>query len=91
LESNLGKQIVVSLYLITPRDLLLPLPPLSLVLLLAIILSWLPKLYTLIEKLIARKTYIPHSDFIKTCSNAILGKSLCSKIVIFWFRLFTPL
>jgi hypothetical protein len=64
--------------------------PLSQVLLLAIVLSWLTKLSALIEKLIARRTTLPHYNFIYTCSNAKLRRSLCSKLIIFRFRLFTP-
>jgi hypothetical protein len=64
---------------------------LSLVLLLAIVLDWLSKLSTLIEQLIARITYLSHSDFVNTHSNANLRKSLCSKFIIFRFRLFNPL
>jgi putative flippase GtrA len=46
-----------------------PLP--SLVLLLAIVLSWLPKLFTLIEKLVAI-TSLLYYNFINTHSNANL-------------------
>jgi hypothetical protein len=45
--------------------------PLSLVLVLAIDLSWLPKLSTLIEQLLERRTTLLHFGFVYTHSNDI--------------------
>jgi hypothetical protein len=63
-------------------------PPL--VLLLAINLSWHPKVIRIDWATVGKKNSLLYSDLINTCSNANLGKSLCSQFVISRFRLFTP-
>ena len=64
--------------------------PLSLVLLLAIDLSYLPNLSALIEQLLARRTTLPHSNFVYTRSNSNPRWSFVFKFIKFMFRLFTP-
>jgi hypothetical protein len=89
-ELNFGKQIACVFALIIIFAIwFFPLP--SLVLSLASDLSCLLKVSMLIEQLVVRKTTLPHSDFIYTCYNANSRRSLCSKLIIFIFRLFTVL
>jgi hypothetical protein len=90
LELNLGKQITcVFALIITFAIWFFPLP--SLVLSLASDLSCLLKVSMLIEQLVARKTTLPLSDFIYTRSNSNFRRNLCSKFIIFIFRLFIVL
>jgi hypothetical protein len=89
LELNLRKQIARVFALITIFAICF-FPLTSLVLLVTIILSWLPKLSALVEQLIVRRTTLPHSNFIYTHSNANPGWSLCSNFIISRFHLFTP-